>query len=599
LARLTGPDEAYRLVYLKNSGVARAQGLTGHLYADLAGTTPADLLYPDNSAVPTSGGAAVVTIDDDSKWPRVQYPDGVDTIYGSVNGGRIVPLLSDVDGRIDANTAAIAALAVATTPATLAANSAFTANYVRTTSIGGRALRLGDFYPVMAVPYTTAYANVTGGTVTSASSISGAVRIPAETPGAFRYGGGALISGGSLSGPVQWVTYGGSTGPQQSQSPFVVEFTLDTVGGSFDIVIKQFASAQLRVAIDGQYLSRVATFTPNQSGAQPALCNISGLSAGRHTIRIECSKAVGFAGVNVQATDGVLATLGRRTRVVVIGDSYTEPTVADSTTNAFTGFGWVQAFGLVLGVDAWSSGSGGTGYLVPGGSSRVKFRDRLTNDVIAYNPDLVIWAGGHNDVGTYTSAQIGAEAALCFSTLATALPNCQQVVAGPMWGYGPNIPTGTAYDARDAIRSAALAAGLIWIDPQESPLDLTAQGASTLQASTSAAATTFSSGVNYRIGTWLKIGTTTAQEVRQTTNASGSGPYTITVAALTNAHTSGDPITETGPGWITGNGRQGTTNGSGTADRYTGSDSTHPTQAGHEALGLHVARALYVALSAH
>lgn len=484
----------------------------------------------------------------------------------------------------------------------LAATNTAVAAKVAKLSVPGQAMTLDRFYPVMASPYTTTLTNVTGGTVTSASSIASAVRVPGERPGAFRYSGTAIISGGSLSGVYQWQPIGGSSGPQQSQSPFTVEFDLDTVNGSFDIIFKRFTAAQARVAVDGQYLTRLATATPSDSTAQPCLLNVAGLSAGRHRIRVEFNKYGGFCGVNVQSSDSVLAVPVRRKRIIVVGDSYTEPTVADSTVNAFTGFGWVQALAHMLGVDAWSSGSGGTGYLNPGASARVKFRDRLTADVIAYSPDVVIWAGGHNDLTTnnaaYTPTALQTEAALCYSTLAAALPNTAQIVVGPLWGVGPEGIPGAGFAARDAIKAAADAAGLLWIDPQESPLDMPAQGSATLQASTSASATSFSSNVNYRIGTWLKIGAGAAQEVRQATNVTGSGPYTVTVAAMNSAHTANDPITETGPGWVTGTGRQGTTNGTGSADRYNGTDGTHPTQAGHEGLGIYLAQRLYFALSA-
>lgn len=87
--------------------------MTGRLFTDAAGTVAADLLYPDNSVVTVVSGAAQVAIDTYSRWPRVQYPDGVDTIYGSVNGGPITPLLADLDARIDTNASSVTANAAA------------------------------------------------------------------------------------------------------------------------------------------------------------------------------------------------------------------------------------------------------------------------------------------------------------------------------------------------------------------------------------------------------------------------------------------------------------------------------------------------------
>lgn len=100
MARALGPDEAYRLVYFPGSGATGA-GLIGRLYLDAEGTIAPDLLDLDGNPVPVVSGAAQRTIDAYSKWPRIQYPSGVDTIYGSVNGGPIVPLVADLDSRID------------------------------------------------------------------------------------------------------------------------------------------------------------------------------------------------------------------------------------------------------------------------------------------------------------------------------------------------------------------------------------------------------------------------------------------------------------------------------------------------------------------
>ena len=69
-------------------------------------------------------------------------------------------------------------------------------------------------------------------------------------------------------------------------------------------------------------------------------------------------------------------------------------------------------------------------------------------------------------------------------------------------------------------------------------------------------------------------------EVRAVTNVGGSGPYSLTVAALTNTHPVGESVVLRGPSYMTGTGKQGTTTGTGNADRYTGSDGTHPTVAG-------------------
>lgn len=109
MARLLGPDEAYRIVYLTN-GTVRAQGKTVRVWADEAATAAADLLTVGGQAVPVVDGAAQLTVDGYSKIPRFQFPDGVDVVYVSVNGGPVVPVYADQDTRVDALTARVTAV---------------------------------------------------------------------------------------------------------------------------------------------------------------------------------------------------------------------------------------------------------------------------------------------------------------------------------------------------------------------------------------------------------------------------------------------------------------------------------------------------------
>lgn len=108
MARLTGPDEAVRLVYVttgSNKGKASAQGMSAVLYADAALTTLANVQTTLGAAIPES----TVIVDAYSKLPLFLFPDGVDTIYTSINGGPPVPLYARTDDRLDALAAAVAA----------------------------------------------------------------------------------------------------------------------------------------------------------------------------------------------------------------------------------------------------------------------------------------------------------------------------------------------------------------------------------------------------------------------------------------------------------------------------------------------------------
>lgn len=86
MARLVGPEDADRLVYLTD-GTARAQGLPVVFYADDSATpTPANVLDLDGNVL--VGGATVV--DSASLLPQVQFPDGVSQLWVSVAEGALV-----------------------------------------------------------------------------------------------------------------------------------------------------------------------------------------------------------------------------------------------------------------------------------------------------------------------------------------------------------------------------------------------------------------------------------------------------------------------------------------------------------------------------
>lgn len=93
MARLIGPEESSRPVYTLVGGTYRsAAGLTATIYADQAATTLADILTQPGGA-PISG--STLTVDSTSRLPRIQYPDGVTTVYATVAGGPVVAMPAD------------------------------------------------------------------------------------------------------------------------------------------------------------------------------------------------------------------------------------------------------------------------------------------------------------------------------------------------------------------------------------------------------------------------------------------------------------------------------------------------------------------------
>ena len=268
--------------------------------------------------------------------------------------------------------------------------------------------------------------------------------------------------------------------------------------------------------------------------------------------------------------------------------------------------GWVHRLAYLTGWDCWASGKGATGYVNPGAG--VRFLDRL-NEVTDNAPDVVIFAGGINDV-SYTYAQVSAAALACFQQVRSTLPKVPILVLPAFWPKDITTAAASQATTNDAIQAAAAqVSNTTWVPMF--PLALISPNplagtATTLSAQASSGATSLSCPINYATGTILRIGTagTTTQEYRKVTSTSGGGPYTINFngtgggGALGVTHASGDPVTPVGPNIYTGSGKQGTTTGIGNSDRYTGSDGTHPTVAGHLNIAVQTFREIVALISA-
>jgi lysophospholipase L1-like esterase len=471
-----------------------------------------------------------------------------------------------------------------------------------------------------------------------------------------------------------------------STPPWAIEFDLDTAEptGRFETLLRG-AGGSMRMGLwSGQRWEWVTAgetiYTPSDGNSYYAITTLG--APGRYAIRMEFNGSAQLAGLQLAPTDTARAFPSNPLRVIVIGDSFTEPTIGDnapypvsatatastdvvnkvahglpngvrvkfatltggaglstSTTYyvvnrtadtyqvsttfggsavditadysvvvysqvAFGGDGWPTMLAHLTGWDVWASGSGGTGWLNPGTSPRVKFRDRLDADVLAYNPDVIIWAGGINDYsyGGYSASALQAEVAACLTRAKTVLPNVRQVVLPGWWRSDITSVPSLLHQANDAIRQAAQANGAIWVpmmpEPLFAPQVATTYTPSTLQASVASGVTSVSSAQLYGTSGYIMIGAPASgtAEVRKITGSTGSGPYALQFSGtgggggLSSAHTAGEPITPVGSYIYTGTGKQGTTTGVGNSDRYTSSDGTHPTVAGHLNIALGVYR---------
>lgn len=434
---------------------------------------------------------------------------------------------------------------------------------------------------VMASPPTVA-------ALATATAIGSAINWPSVTTSgtasaltseffAYRCAAGPVVKGTSFP-DGKYVTFTSLTTTNTATAPYCADFMFD--GTTLEIQFKGLAGFY-RLRVDGELVSATPGTVTNTGSTYFLPITFASRRARRITFE---SSGLVFGGVTTGPNDTVWKPSLRSPRVIVLGASYTEGTGSDAGAAS----NWVRKFSEHMGwLDTWASGVGGTGYLNPGVGGRVKVGARLANDCTQWAPDIVIWAGDlpYNDYAgsVVTAAQVQAEALADYQAVQSANPNAIQIAFGPWWHGGvENMPV-ALLDFRDAVKAAAAAAGIYFLDILEMPLGTVA--ATTLSSGSAVSATSLSVAAPVPIRSTIEVGTGSTRERRVVTNVSGTGPYTLTVAAMANTHSAADPVTQVGPSFWTGAGHVGATTGAGNSDLYVFTDGIHPAQAGHDALG--------------
>jgi lysophospholipase L1-like esterase len=210
-------------------------------------------------------------------------------------------------------------------------------------------------------------------------------------------------------------------------------------------------SANFATVVDGFYLSKTP-YNPNIGQRFGyTLFDFTGATTPRRfrDVVIETAAGLEFDGIFTGVTDTVYAPPRLEPKVVVIGDSYTGGTGA-----AFEGGSYPNLLGWRGGLDIWRDafGQGGTGYLKTSGPN-VKFRDRVATWAASpIPPDAVIIAGGINDAGTFTPAQVQAEALLLFTQIRGLFPSVPIFVLGA-WA-GSTGPSANVIAIENAVSAA-------------------------------------------------------------------------------------------------------------------------------------------------
>lgn len=140
-------------------------------------------------------------------------------------------------------------------------------------------------------------------------------------------------------------------------------------------------------------------------------------------------------------------------RVVVHGDSLLQTIVDTGSLDTPTWGAMGAVIGNLIGqADTWVSGVGGTGWFNSAVNTKSTFNQRVTLDVVAPTPDVVIEMGGGNDFALATQSQLQAAVESWLATVVGANPNIIIFMIGPVtcaaWSAANNW-------ARDAKKAAA------------------------------------------------------------------------------------------------------------------------------------------------
>ncbi len=444
---------------------------------------------------------------------------------------------------------------------------------------------------------------VSRGAAGAATQISGSLLTAPDKAGAFLYLGGPKKRVPLNPG---YYAYDVGSYPQiTSTTPSAVEFRIKNTDstGRFEIYYKGTGTGyRLLLRRPGENtwgtVTTGATATPGDGNLYLELVTLG--AAGTWEVRIELFFGT-FLGVRASPTSTIRATRKPTKRIIVVGDSFTEPTISDSGT-PWVHNGYVQQFAYLTGYDIWSAGSGGTGWVATNGA-RPKLRGRLAADILAFDADEYWFAMGINDLGQDV-ATVSAEVAVCLAMAKAARPNARFRVFSPWWKGDHRTFLPQLLQLRDAIKTPALAAGAIWHDA----LDLGAPDWATDAAtySTTLTATAGPSDTSITIGAlpafWagsaatapaadlmFVIGSGAAQYVRK---ASGwmdgsTGAFIVPIDAVLGATLPvGTPVRLCGPCYLTGTGSMAGgagpgPKGDGDADLNVGPDGTHPPTLGH------------------
>lgn len=288
---------------------------------------------------------------------------------------------------------------------------------------------------------------ITVGASGAATAItSSAVVAPNDTTYSFTYLGASMSNVGTLGSYANCYRQNTSTHTVETGglSRFLnVEFETDA--DDFEVILRtEHASrSRFRVWVNGQP-AHAHTQVAAASGQYHRIrVNFGSMAARR--IRVEAQE-VSFCGVAKLATRTIWKTV-RDTGPIAVAMTDSYGVNWRSSTDQWVWDNYMVRAGRYMGWNVYPSPASGTGFLADSSGTGVKFRSRLTADVINLAPEIVMVAGSVNDQGL-TLASVESEVNSFFSTLRAALPNATVYGLGgisPLDGYTGNMWTVAAY----------------------------------------------------------------------------------------------------------------------------------------------------------
>jgi lysophospholipase L1-like esterase len=303
------------------------------------------------------------------------------------------------------------------------------------------------FYYGISVPGSSA---VDQPVISTSASVPGALTQTIAmnaSPSPFYFTGGIpYVDGFGSYSIYSLLTSGNSKGGPSAAVTFMTDAN--------EVAIKVYGGTQVvRFIIDGHYYT-ISGYKDGTAG-NPSynlidFTNAGGRKARTITMAFYAPNTT-FGGISIAPTEEAWAPPAKdRLRVIWIGDSISSgganaPALADADTP--------RQVGLYMGwSDVWDSSQGGVGYTAQNGGSYYTFAGTTANMVPGNAPDLVVFQGSVNDVGT-ASATEQANALAAFRNVRNVYASVPIIVLG-IWpdATGPSAALlSTENDVKTAV----------------------------------------------------------------------------------------------------------------------------------------------------